>query len=83
MQTAFLLLPTKLCIQLKLSEGNASAFHVRRQHYESLMLNIKGNPGIQRAQGKAVCTKTLPPYHSAGEERNYRKNMSNKVFVES
>lgn len=42
MQTVFLLLPIKLRIQLKLSGERASAFHVRKQHYESLMLNIKG-----------------------------------------
>lgn len=54
MQAAFLLISIKLWIQLKLSEESISEFHVRRQHHESLMLNIKGNPGIQKSLSKRL-----------------------------
>lgn len=53
-QAVFLLLPIKLYTQTKLSEGSASAFHLRRQRYESLMLNIKGNPGIQKSLSRRL-----------------------------
>lgn len=53
-QKAFLLLPIQLCTQQKLSGRSASAFHIRRQHHESLMLNIKGNPGTQKSLSRRL-----------------------------
>lgn len=32
------------------------------------------------ARGKAVCTKTLPLYHSAGDERSYRKKYVKSIL---
>ena len=45
------------------------------QHTSKLSTRLSEwlNTEFLEAQGKAVCTKTLSPYHSAGEERNYKK----------